>query len=193
MINYFCATPPYQKIFSFCDDVVPYRHIIKHNIAESCQAFPLLHFITKNLVQNVILKLNLLKLVYILRINIKMTLEEIKKLLYVLKENDNPFVKFFTQTSLHLQLLSIIYLNHVQGTKDNFEKILTKINKRLGSRSTLLKCLKDGVELGFIKREESTTDRRIVHYSLFEERLKELDDYWREANEELLQQERKLR
>ena len=183
----------YQKMILFCNDGFTDRHIIKHNIAESCQAFPLFHFTTKNLVQNIILKLNLFKIVLLLRIIFKMTLEEIKKLLYVLKENDNPFVKFFTQTSLHLQLLSIFYLNHVQDNKDNFEKILTKINKRLGSRSTLLKCLKDGVELGFIKREECTTDRRIVHYSLFKEKLKEFDDYWRDANEKLLQQERKLR
>ena len=143
------VTMPLQRKLYYCHHGVTDRHIIKHNIAESFLALPLLKIITKKSAHNVFLKLNLFKIVLLLRIIFKMTLEEIKKLLYVLKENDNPFVKFFTQTSLHLQLLSIFYLNHVQGNKDNFEKILTKINKRLGSRSTLLKCLKDGVELGF--------------------------------------------
>ena len=188
------VTMSLQRKLYYCNYVVTDRHIIKHNIAESFFAFPLLEFITnKFYVYNLILKLVLLKLVYLLRIISKMNLEELKKILHILKENDNALVKFFTQTSLHLQLLSIFSLNFSQGRKDNFEKILTKINKRLGSRSTLLKTLKDGVELGFIKREECTKDRRIVHYSIPEDRLKELDNYWRESNAELLQQERKLR
>ena len=194
MINSFCATTSYQRIFSFCDDVVSYRHIIKHNIAESWQAFPLLSVISINIKAYIlILKSNLLNLIYLLRIISKMNLTEIKKILHILKENENAFVKFFTQTSLHIQLLSIFSLNFKEKKKDNFEKILTKINKRLGSRSTLLKTLKDGVELGFIKREACTVDRRIVHYSLEAEKLKELEDYWTEANEKLLQQERQLR
>ena len=188
------VTMALQRIFYYCNHVVTDRHIIKHNIAESFLAFPLYKIFSFNLkVYNMILKLVLLKLVYLIRIISKMTLKEIKKILHILKENDNALVKFFTQTSLHIQLLSIFSLNFSQGRKDNFEKILTKINKRLGSRSTLLKTLKDGVELDFIKREECTKDRRIVHYSIGEDRLKELENYWKEANAELLQQERKLR
>lgn len=188
------VTMPLQRKLYYCNHGVTDRHIIKHNIAESFFAFPLLEVISiKNLVYLMILKLKLLIIVYLLRIIIKMNYEEIIKISHILKENDNPFVKFFTQTSLHIQLLSIFSLNFREKRKDNFEKILTKINKRLGSRSTLLKTLKDGVELGFITREECKKDRRIVNYSLNQDQMNEMKKYWEITNAELLQQERKLR
>jgi len=187
------VTMPLQRKLYYCNYGVTDRHIIKHNIAESFLAFPLLKINYKYLVYFVILKLKLLIIVYLLRIIIKMNLEEIRKISHILKENDNPFVKFFTQTSLHIQLLSIFSLNFRERRKDNFERILTKINKRLGSRSTLLKTLKDGVELGFITREECKKDRRIVNYSLSQDQMNEMKKYWEVTNAELLQQERKLR
>ena len=122
----------------------------------------------------------------------KERIAEIMLQIDVINRATTPFAKFLSKSALHLLICNIFFINHFMGIKDNFEKIMKKVCPRVGSRSTILNCLKEGVESEIFIKHEDNEDRRIRYYSIKPELVENMMKRRGDIYEELLQQERKL-
>lgn len=122
-----------------------------------------------------------------------------KKLLVEVDHNNehindatHPLEKFYSKTSLHTVICNYLASKTITGKKASFEEIVNYVNKRLGSRSTILNCLKEGCECEVFVKSGCDSDRRLRNYEIQEKSLDYLVKNRNELYEKLLQQEGKL-
>ncbi len=87
----------------------------------------------------------------------------------LLTEREDKFQEYFLRTRLNILLC--IEIASRQAGKDliTFEELCEVIPKYIGSRSSVLSSLREGVDRGFFTKDRSEEDKRLRIYSLDEE------------------------
>ena len=87
-----------------------------------------------------------------------------KKVLTLLVERDNKYQEFFFKN----KLLGVLCMTVSAGDKITFEEVCERVPRVVGSRSSVLIALREGVELGIFDKSQSSEDKRKREYSLSE-------------------------
>jgi len=109
--------------------------------------------------------------------------------LTVHNEDPHPYSQFYSKSTLHVVICNYLSKQYLDNDSSSFEEIVKFVNKRLGSRSTILNCLKEGVDREIFTKSGDANDRRLRKYSMVEDAFLYFNDYVNELNEKLLQQE----
>lgn len=75
---------------------------------------------------------------------------------------------FFTKSYLHTYIVNLLILNMNDDVQTNFEMLCEQIPKKIGSRSAILVVLHEGLDLGFLLKSKSETDKRLRIYTVAE-------------------------
>ena len=100
---------------------------------------------------------------------------KISKLQNILLSDKSAESNFFTKSYLHTYIVNLLVLNMDDNVQTNFEMLCEKIPKKIGSRSAILVVLHEGLELGFLLKNKSETDKRLRIYTVAESLTEHLD------------------
>lgn len=100
---------------------------------------------------------------------------KISKLQNILLSDKSAESNFFTKTYLHTYIVNQLVLNTNDNVKTNFEMLCEQIPKKIGSRSAILVVLHEGLDLGFLLKSKSETDKRLRIYTVAESLTEHLD------------------
>jgi len=104
-------------------------------------------------------------------------------------ERDNKFQSFMMKSRLTI-LVCIEIGSRSKDDAITFELLCAEIPKYIGSRSSVLSVLSEGVESGFFEKTRSSEDKRLRQYQLSEgvkdwyfQLMKKVDDEYSKNNE----------
>ena len=79
-------------------------------------------------------------------------------------KNEDPLKRFLFTTKQHAIL--IFFITSQQGMQCTLEEICYNVSPKVISRSTIQNILKEGVSVGFFKKELNETDKRSKFFKL---------------------------
>lgn len=93
---------------------------------------------------------------------------KISKLQNLLLSDKSAESNFFTKSYLHTYIVNLLILNMDNNVQTNFEMLCEQIPKKIGSRSAILVVLHEGLDLEFLLKSKSETDKRLRIYTVAE-------------------------